>query len=100
MLIQINPYNPDTEQWSVYSERLKQFFKANDIVIAKKTAVFLSAIGTITYTLLWNLIAPNKPSDKGYSDLVAVLKTHLEPKPLVINVAERFKFYRRNQVEG
>ena len=36
--------------------------------------------------------------EKGYSDLVAVLKTHLEPKPLVI--AERFKFHRRNQLEG
>ena len=48
----MDPYNPDTEQWSVYSERLKQLFKANDIVIAKKTAVFLTAIGTVTYILL------------------------------------------------
>jgi len=48
----MDPYNPDTEQWSVYSEKLKQLFKANGIFIAKKTVVFLTAIGTITYTLL------------------------------------------------
>jgi len=48
----MEPYNPDTEQWSVNSETLEQFFKASDIADEKKTAVFLTAIGTKTYTLL------------------------------------------------
>ena len=98
MLIQMVPYNPDTEQCSVNSEKLKQF--ANDFVIARKTAFFLTAIGTITYTLLWNLIAHGKPSYKGYRDLVAVLKTHLVPKPLGIHVAERFNFTAETSWKG
>jgi len=98
LLIQMDPYNPDTEQWSVYTERLEQFFKANSIADEKKTAVFLTAIGTKTYTLLRNLIAPAKSSQKNYDHLVATLKAHLEPKPLTI--AERFKFHKRNQLEG
>ena len=52
VLVQMDPYNPGTEQWSVYSERLEQFFEAIDIIIANKTAVFLTAIGTVTYILL------------------------------------------------
>ena len=36
VLIQMDPYNPDTEQWSVYTERLEQFFKANSIADEKK----------------------------------------------------------------
>ena len=64
----------------------------------RKNAVFLTAIGTKTYTLLRNLIAPAKPSEKNYDDLVDTLKAHLEPKPMTI--AERFKFHKRNQLEG
>ena len=38
------------------------------------------------------------PKDNGYKDLVAALKTHFEPNPLVI--AERFHCYRRSQAVG
>lgn len=38
------------------------------------------------------------PATKTYAELVAALKSHLDPKPLVI--AERFKFHRRNQRAG
>ena len=38
-----------------------------------------------------------KPAEQSYNDLVAALKSHLNPKPIVI--AERFKFHKRNQRE-
>jgi len=64
----------------------------------KKLAVFLTLVGSKTYTLLSGLIAPAKPATKTYADLKAVLRQHLKPKPLVI--AERFEFHRRVQKEN
>ena len=52
-------------------------------------------IGTKTYTLSRNLVAPEKPATKTYTKLVAALKAHPNPKPLVI--AEIFKFHCRYQ---
>ena len=64
----------------------------------KEVAVFLSVIGGKTYTLLRNLTAPVKPSEKTLAALKAVLKKHFEPTTIVI--AERYYFHRRNQAEG
>ena len=38
------------------------------------------------------------PKDKSLDDLIKVLKSHFEPKSLVI--AERFIFYRKSQQPG
>ena len=55
-------------------------------------------IGGKTYAILKNLVAPTLSKDKTFDELVAALKGHFEPKPLVI--AERFHFHRRAQAEG
>ncbi|KAG1929501.1 K02A2.6-like [Pimephales promelas] len=55
-------------------------------------------MGPKTYALLRNLLQPEKPGEKTYDQIVATLKAHFSPKPLVI--AERFRFHRRNQLEG
>ena len=94
----IQEYRPENELFSTYMERVELFFVANEVKDDKKVAVFLSVIGSKTYSLLKSLVAPTVPKDKGYNDLVAALKTHFEPKPLVI--AERFHFYRRSQAVG
>ena len=71
---------------------------ANDVADEKKVAVFLSLIGSKTYSLLRNLVSPTRPQEKLYKDLVEVLKDHYEPKHIVI--AERFHFHRRAQAGG
>ena len=58
----------------------------------------LSVIGSKSYSLLRSLLAPDRPSEKSYDDLVTVLKKHFEPKPIVI--AERFHFHRQAQAVG
>ena len=94
----VEPFNPDTDEWLSYEERLEQFFLANEIADErKKIAVFLTVIDTKKYTLLTNLVAPEKTATKMYIELVAALKAHLNPKPLVI--AEIFKFHCRYQKE-
>ncbi len=96
---QVEPFEPGQDDWQMYTERLDQFFAANEIPDGiKKKAVFPIVIGTKAYSLLRNLLPPAKPAEKSYAELLEVMKQHLDPKPLVI--AERFRFHRRNQLEG
>ena len=60
--------------------------------------MFLTVIGTKTYSLLSDLLAPVKPVEKTYAELKAALKAHLKPKPVII--AERFQFHQRSQQTG
>jgi hypothetical protein len=50
------------------------------------------------YDTLRSLVAPGKPSEKTYDQLVQLLQQHYAPKPLII--AERFRFYRHCQKAG
>ena len=66
-------------------ERMGQYFGANGIVDDEKMrAVFLIVVGRETYGLLCNLLAPEKPATKTYHELVAIIKDHVAPKPLII----------------
>ena len=47
------------------------------------------------HLLLRGLTRPKKPAEVSYGDLVAALRKHLCPKPLVI--VERFRFHKREQ---
>ena len=87
------------DDWDDYIEQLEQYFLANDIedVVGKekKKAVFLSVVGNKTYGLIKTLLHPLKPKDKTFTELIALVRNHLSPKPIVI--AERYKFYTRKQ---
>ena len=91
----MQPFVNDTESISAYLERLHLYFEANSIAAEKKVSVLLTVIGAENYTLLRGLVSPTLPKDKTFDELEAVLKAHFEPKALVI--AERFRFYRRDQ---
>ena len=84
----MDAFDPDTDNWPAYTERLEQFFVANDITNEKKVAVLLTVIGTKAYTLLRNIVVPDKPAAKEYDQLVEAFRAHLDPKPIII--AERF----------
>ena len=90
-------FHQENEFFSSYIERVELFFEANSIADEKVTVV-LSLVGSKTYSLLRSLVAPAKPNEKSYKDLVAVLMKHFEPTPIVI--AERFHFHRRAQAVG
>ena len=94
----IGEFNDLTETWKSYTERVKQFFAANEIANEKKVPALLAMMGGKTYSLLRNLTTPDDPATKGLDDIVKLLENHLSPKPLVI--AERFRFHKRDQHEG
>ena len=71
---------------------------ANDIDDDHQVPTLLSLIGRKTYTLLRDLLAQEKPATKSFQQIVTTLQEHLSLKPL--EIAERFRFYKRNQHEG
>ena len=78
-----------------YIERVDQYFFAKDIDDAKKkTAIFLTVIGSNTYSFLINLLPLASPSTRTVQELFEILKKHLKPQPIVI--AERYKFLYQN----
>ncbi|CAB3978290.1 Retrovirus-related Pol poly from transposon [Paramuricea clavata] len=105
-------FDPSTELFTAYSERLEQYFIANSIgqcpgdatqeVLAaadkKKVAVFISVIGKKSYATLRDLCSPDSPKDKSFSELCEMLRTHYKPKRLV--VAETYRFHRCIQEEN
>ena len=57
----IEEYN-ENDSWIEYTERLEQYFAANEITDNnKKRAVLLSVCGAKTYKLIRNLVNPRKP---------------------------------------
>ena len=94
----IKEYKPDGESIAAYLEQGELFFAANNIEDEKKVTVFLSVLGASTYTLLRDLVAPTKPSEKSFTQLKELLKKHYEPTRIVI--AEQFYFHHRSQQSG
>ena len=91
----LQEFDTDLEPITAYLERVELYFSANGIGEDKKLAILLSVIGPKTYGVLRNLLAPTRPQEKKFSE---VLIRHFEPKLIVI--AERFSFYRRSQLVG
>ncbi len=103
LLGHIEQFDPAVEQWTQYVERLEQFFVATNDVTGedkkdKKRATFLSLMGRDAYNLLRSLIAPEKPSEKSFEELVAVLSEHYSPKPT--EVMQRYRFNSQSRKEG
>ncbi|XP_077552768.1 uncharacterized protein LOC144167356 [Haemaphysalis longicornis] len=88
----------EDEDFESYVERFEHYVRAVKVSDDLKVSTFVTAMGKKTYRTLKNLLAPAKPEEKEYSQLVTVLKEHYAPKRMVI--AERFRFNRRSQHEG
>ena len=78
---------------------MEHFLSANGIDSnERKRAVFLSVIGPRIYKLLCSLVAPAKPGEKTFAELVAALTQHLAPKPS--EIVQRYKFHTRFRRQG
>ena len=91
----LEEYSDSKEDWESYIEIVEQYFAINDVQDEKCVPALIACMGSAKYSLLKNLLAPDKPSTKTYKDIVDILTAHLCPKPLVI--AERYRFYKHDQ---
>ena len=96
----IGEFNSEREDWISYTERLVQYFVANGINEEGDTrrAVLLSSCGVHTYQLIRNLVAPGKPTDKSFTEIVSLVKDHHQPRPSTI--VQCYNFHTHNQKAG
>ncbi|XP_075157818.1 uncharacterized protein LOC142231085 [Haematobia irritans] len=93
----IEPYLPG-ENFNSWVARVEQFFVVNDVNENKQVPLFITLIGAEAYEILASLTVPLKPKDKSISQLLKILTDHFAPK--ANEIAERYKFYSRDQKEG
>ena len=99
LLGKIDFFDLKTDNITEYIERVEQYFIANDVMDEKKqTAIFFIDIGNETHWLLQNLLTPESPAGMTVKTLSETLIDHLKRKPIII--AERYKFYCRDQSEN
>ena len=102
LLGKIDEFNSDLEEWPQYVERLSPFFEANRIMGAnnatKRRSTFLSVKGPGPHKLLRSLLTPDKPSDKTFEELTALLAKHYSPPPS--KVIQRYRFNSRSRNAG
>ena len=94
----IGEYKESEEEFESYAKRFELFVKANSIDDALKSAAFLSVIGPKTFSLVTDLVSPEKTEKCTYDALYSALNKHYKPQTVVIY--ERFKFYKRVQMEN
>ena len=65
----------------------------------KQVAFFLTVVGSSTYQVLRDLLAPDTPASRTLEELLEVLKGHYISRR-DLSFAERFNFHRRRQQPG
>ena len=96
---QIGEFNSQREDRMSYSKRLEECFIANDIKTAdKKKAILLSVVGADTYQLIQSLVAPEKPKEKIFEQLVKLVQEYHQPTPPTI--VQHYKFNSQTQSTG
>ena len=95
----IGEFQNAQESWQSHVERLQQYFVTNDVKTAdKQRAVLLSAVGGQTYELIRNLLAPTKPMEVTFAEIVDAVEKYVQPRPSII--VERFNFHSRARRQG
>ena len=95
----LREFNPAVEDWISYAGRLEFYFTANEVKEADtQRAVLFSVCGAATYKLIKNLLAPTKPADASFKDIVKLLTEHYQPKPS--RVVQRYLFHSHVRKQG
>ena len=90
----VDEFELGREDWTTYTKRLEQFFKANSIEgKPKKCSVLLSMIGSKAYKVSKSLVSPDKPGDREFDELVQTLGKHYNPA--TSEIVQRHKFHMR-----
>ena len=75
--------------WVQYIERMEHYFLANEITdVSKQRSILISSMGQKAYKILRNIVAPEKPTDVSFKNLVSVMNSHFSPPPS--EIVQRF----------
>ncbi|XP_043193621.1 uncharacterized protein LOC122390078 isoform X8 [Amphibalanus amphitrite] len=92
----LGEFDPGNEGIGSYLERFDFYCEANGISAAeRKKAVFLSTVGHGTFDIIKDLLHPVGLSDASLAEIRDSLLRHFKPQS--VEIAERFKFFKRTQ---
>ncbi|XP_062713385.1 uncharacterized protein K02A2.6-like [Aedes albopictus] len=91
----IDPFDRHKMKWSRWVERLEGAFNLFDVQPDTRLFLLLHFMGGETYDILCDKLAPEKPQQRTYADIVAALEDHFNPEPL--EILENFRFKCRRQ---
>ena len=87
------------DDWVQYTERMEHYFLANEITDAsKQRSILISSMGQKAYKILRNIVAPNKPTDVSFKNLVSAMTSHFSRPPS--EIVQRFRFNSRVRKQG
>ncbi|KAF2885856.1 hypothetical protein ILUMI_20318 [Ignelater luminosus] len=93
----LSEFNP-ADNWTIYQERLEQFFVANGVAQDRKVAVLLTLIGSKAYGVLRDICDPQKPSELLYDSLCQKLTQQFSIQTSVFR--QRCHFYNLKQTQS
>ncbi|CAH2085636.1 unnamed protein product [Euphydryas editha] len=94
--VKFSEFNPKTDIWDNYIDRLKFCFEANGILLdGARRANFFTVCGAEVFETFLALITPRKASEVTFTEIEKILTKHYSPKPNEISMS--YKFYTRNQ---
>lgn len=91
----IEPYDRHRMKWSRWVERLEGAFLLFRVPDDLKRPMLLHYMGGENYDIVSDKMAPDKPQEKTYDEIVQLLETHFNPRPL--EILENFRFKCRRQ---
>lgn len=96
--LDIEAYDSTKSRWSRWVERLEMALEIIGAAANKRKVMLLHYMGQEAYNVLCDKIAPHKPTDKTYEEIVKSMKEYYEPEPL--EIVENYRFHLRKQKEG
>lgn len=76
----VDVFDPKSETWSRYIEKLEFYFEANNVNQDKtKGQYYYHHVGSTMYGLVMDLIAPQKPTQVTYADLIQCVGEQFDP---------------------
>ena len=78
---------------------MEHYFLVTEITDAsKQRSILISSMGQKAYKILRNIVAPNKPTDVSFKNLVSAMTSHFSPPQL--EIIQRFRFNSRIRKQG
>ena len=93
----LESFNPAAESIEDYKERFDFHCTAHQIPEGRRKALFLTRIGRDAFAKLKTLVSPTPLNDLSLSAIVTTMTQHY--KKDTVEIAERFKFFKRVQQE-
>lgn len=85
----MSTFDHEVQEWSIYKDRLEQWFLANELVKSgedgdkagtKRRAILLSSLSESTYKLVRDLASPKKMDTLNYKEILKLLDGHFQIK--------------------